>query len=124
MRYAERVYLRDGPTPATLPESGHLLEEPKAEEREAAFTDNLHLVKSPIVGTFYEAPSPGAEPFVRVGDTVEVGQIICVIEAMKLMNEIEADVAGEVVKCYVSHAQPVEYGEILFAVRPKRKSKS
>jgi acetyl-CoA carboxylase biotin carboxyl carrier protein len=81
--------------------------------------ETLHEVKSPIVGTFYESPSPGAPPFVRVGDTVEVGQALCIVEAMKLMNEIEADVAGEVVKRIATTGQPVEYGQPLFAIRPR-----
>jgi acetyl-CoA carboxylase biotin carboxyl carrier protein len=81
--------------------------------------EKLHIVKSPIVGTFYEAPSPGAPPFVKVGDTVEVGQVLCIVEAMKLLNEIESDVAGEVVKKMASNGQPTEYGQELFAIRPK-----
>ncbi len=79
----------------------------------------LHTVKSPIVGTFYEASAPGAEPFVKVGDQVEAGQIICIVEAMKLMNEIECDAAGEIVKRMVATGQPVEYGQPLFAIRPR-----
>lgn len=79
----------------------------------------LHEVKSPIVGTFYESPSPGAPAFVKIGDQVEVGQVLCIVEAMKLMNEIEADVAGEVVKRIASSGQPVEYGQALFAIRPR-----
>ena len=82
--------------------------------------ENLHMVKSPIVGTFYEAPSPGAPPFVKVGDTVEVGQVLCIVEAMKLLNEIESDVAGEVVKKLGSNGQPIEYGQELFAIRAKK----
>ena len=82
--------------------------------------EGLHSVKSPIVGTFYEAPSPGAPPFVKAGDTVEVGQVLCIVEAMKLMNEIESDVAGEIVKKLVSNGQPIEYGQELFVVRPKK----
>ena len=77
----------------------------------------LHLVKSPIVGTFYGSPSPGASPFVSPGDHVEKGQVICIIEAMKLMNEIECDAAGEVVKCLVSNGQAIEFGQPLFAIR-------
>ena len=89
---------------------------------EAEAREDLHVVKSPIVGTFYSAARPDAPPFVKLGDTVDVGQVLCIIEAMKLMNEIEADVAGEVVRIYVENAQPVEYGESLFALRPlKRK---
>jgi acetyl-CoA carboxylase biotin carboxyl carrier protein len=79
--------------------------------------EGLHQVRSPIVGTYYEAPSPGAPPFVKVGDTVTAGQVLCIIEAMKLMNEIESDVAGEIVKKLVSNGQPVEYGQPLFAIR-------
>ena len=79
----------------------------------------LHTVKSPIVGTFYESPSPGASAFVKIGDQVEVGQPICIVEAMKLMNEIESDVAGEIVKRLVQNGQPVEYGQPLFAVRSR-----
>ena len=77
----------------------------------------LHLVKSPIVGTFYGSPSPGSAPFVAPGDHVEKGQVICIIEAMKLMNEIESDTAGEIVKCLVSNGQPIEFGQPLFSVR-------
>lgn len=84
-----------------------------------AAEEDLHLVKSPIVGTYYESPSPGAPPFLKVGDVVEAGQILCIIEAMKLMNEIESDVAGEVVKKLVTNGQPVEYGQPLFAIRQK-----
>jgi acetyl-CoA carboxylase biotin carboxyl carrier protein len=79
----------------------------------------LHIVKSPIVGTFYESPSPGSPPFVKPGDMVEVGQVLCIVEAMKLMNEIESDAAGEIIKRFVTSGQPVEYGQKLFAVRPR-----
>ena len=82
--------------------------------------EGLHIVRSPIVGTFYESPSPGSPPFVKVGDTLEVGQVLCIVEAMKLMNEIECDVAGELVKKLVSNGQPIEYGQELFAVRPAK----
>jgi acetyl-CoA carboxylase biotin carboxyl carrier protein len=76
-------------------------------------------VKSPIVGTYYEAPSPGAPPFIKPGDHVTAGQVLCIVEAMKLMNEIESDVTGEVVKLLVANGQPVEYGQPLFSIRPK-----
>jgi len=82
--------------------------------------EGLHTVKSPIVGTFYEAPSPGAPPFAKVGDVVELGQVLCIVEAMKLLNEIESDVAGEVVKKLASNGQPIEYGQELFVIRPKK----
>jgi acetyl-CoA carboxylase biotin carboxyl carrier protein len=84
----------------------------------AVAAEKPHLVKSPIVGTFYNAPSPGAPSFVKMGDHVQNGQVLCIIEAMKLMNEIESDVAGEIVRIFVENGQPVEYGEPLFAVRP------
>ncbi len=77
----------------------------------------LHMVKSPIVGTFYGSPSPGAAPFVAPGDRVEKGQVVCIIEAMKLMNEIETDAGGEVVRCLVTNGQPIEFGQPLFAIR-------
>jgi len=85
-----------------------------------AAEEGLHVVKSPIVGTFYEAPSPGAPPFAKVGDTVEVGQVLCIVEAMKLLNEIESDVAGEIVKKFATNGQPIEYGQELFVIRPKK----
>jgi acetyl-CoA carboxylase biotin carboxyl carrier protein len=88
---------------------------------EGRSTDDLHLVKSPIVGTFYGSPSPGAEAFVKVGAFVEAGQTLCVVEAMKLMNEIESDESGEVVRIFVENGQPVEYGQPLFGIRPSRK---
>lgn len=78
---------------------------------------DLHIVKSPIVGTFYESPSPGTSAFVKIGDRVEDGQVLCIVEAMKLMNEIESDAEGEIVKRLVSNGQPVEYGQPLFALR-------
>jgi acetyl-CoA carboxylase biotin carboxyl carrier protein len=84
-----------------------------------AEADSGHvLVKSPIVGTYYDAPAPGAPPFVRVGDAVEPGQVLCIIESMKLMNEIESEVSGVLVSKLVENGRPVEYGEALFAIRP------
>jgi acetyl-CoA carboxylase biotin carboxyl carrier protein len=84
-------------------------------------TEGLYIIKSPIVGTYYEAPGPSAPPFVTPGDVVQVGQVLCIIEAMKLMNEIESEVAGEIVRIYVENGQPVEYGESLFAIKPSHK---
>lgn len=102
------------PTPQPVPGASAAPEpEPAAPEEE-----NLHPVSSPIVGTFYRAPNPDADPYVKVGDFVERGQTLCIVEAMKLMNEIEADVSGTVVKVLPENAQPVEYGESLFMVRP------
>jgi len=90
-----------------------------AQESAAKAEGPLHTVRSPIVGTFYESPSPGSPPFVKPGDTVEVGQVLCIVEAMKLMNEIESDITGEVVKKLVANGQPIEYGQELFVIRPK-----
>ena len=113
------------PAPAILPEVfAHAASTASAPSAPAAPVEadpdaNLHTVKSPIVGTFYESPSPGSPAFVKIGDQVENGQILCIIEAMKLMNEIESDAAGEIVKRFVQNGQPVEYGQPLFAVRPR-----
>jgi acetyl-CoA carboxylase biotin carboxyl carrier protein len=96
------------PAPSAAPEGGRSSEE-------------LHLVKSPIVGTYYESPSPGAEAFVKIGGYVETGQTLCIVEAMKLMNEIESDTSGEVLRIFVENGQPVEYGQPLFGIRPSRK---
>jgi acetyl-CoA carboxylase biotin carboxyl carrier protein len=104
--------------PAAAPAVAPAATSPAA-ELAAEMEEKLHEVKSPIVGTFYESPSPGASPFVKVGDQVEVGQVLCIVEAMKLMNEIEADVAGEVVRRIASSGQPVEYGQALFAIRAR-----
>jgi len=83
--------------------------------------EELHVIKSPIVGTFYSAPSPGTPSFVKVGDVIQAGQVVCIVEAMKLMNEIESDISGEVVRPLVENGQPVEYGQGLFAIRPTKK---
>jgi len=88
---------------------------------EGRSSEDLHLVKSPIVGTYYGSPSPGAEAFVKVGAFVEAGQTLCIVEAMKLMNEIESDESGEVVRIFAENGQPVEYGQPLFGIRPSRK---
>jgi acetyl-CoA carboxylase biotin carboxyl carrier protein len=113
-------------TPAAVPENSA---SPAAPVAASAATESaapppavepgLHTVHSPIVGTFYECPSPGSPPFVKPGDMVEVGQVLCIVEAMKLMNEIEADVAGEIVKKLVANGQPIEYGQELFVIRPR-----
>ncbi|GAC1632571.1 MAG: acetyl-CoA carboxylase biotin carboxyl carrier protein [Candidatus Acidiferrum sp.] len=94
---------------------------PLAPATEARASEDLHLVKSPIVGTFYGSPSPGSEPFVKIGGHVDTGQTLCIVEAMKLMNEIESDVSGEVLRVFVDNGQPVEYGQPLFGIRPSRK---
>jgi acetyl-CoA carboxylase biotin carboxyl carrier protein len=105
------VTLAPAPVPASTQDAG----------KPAATAANVHLIKSPIVGTYYSAPSPEAEPFVTVGARVESGQVLCIIEAMKLMNEIESDVAGEVVQILVENGHPVEYGEPLFGIRTQGK---
>jgi acetyl-CoA carboxylase biotin carboxyl carrier protein len=119
---------QQAPIPAVLPEvfaastqaqAPAAAGAPAAPAGEAGEDASLHVVKSPIVGTFYESPSPGSPPFVKIGDQVENGQILCIIEAMKLMNEIECDIAGEIVKRFAQSGQPVEYGQALFAVRPR-----
>jgi len=89
------------------------------EQPAAADSEKLHEVTSPIVGTFYDSPSPGAPTFVKVGDQVEIGQVLCIVEAMKLMNEIECDLAGEIVRRIAATGQPVEFGQPLFAIRPR-----
>jgi len=94
---------------------------PREPAADAMRAEDLHIVKSPIVGTFYVAAGPDADPFVTIGSKVETGQVLCIIEAMKLMNEIESDAAGEVVRIFVENGHPVEYGEALFGVRPHRK---
>ena len=91
---------------------------PGAQAEEAASEDqDLHLIKSPIVGTFYRSPSPTADSFVRIGSQVEPATVVCIIEAMKLMNEIQAETTGEVVKIYVENGQAVEYGQPLFGIK-------
>ena len=104
-----------GPIPSNSPAPS------AAPAPEARSTDDLHLVKSPIVGTFYASPSPGTEPFVKIGGYVDAGETLCIVEAMKLMNEIESDSSGEVLRIFVENGQPVEYGQPLFGIRPSRK---
>jgi len=82
--------------------------------------EGLHVITSPIVGTFYRSPSPEADPFAEVGQRIARGKILCIIESMKLMNEIESDVAGEIVKKLVANNAPIEYGQELFAIRPQK----
>jgi acetyl-CoA carboxylase biotin carboxyl carrier protein len=100
--------------PGSIPASAPLVTAPTA-----ASEEGFDIIKSPIVGTFYEALSPGAPAFVKQGDSVAVGQVLCIVEAMKLMNEIESEAAGQIVKILVSNGQPVEYGQPLFKIRTK-----
>ena len=110
-----------GPEITVLPVAGAATPSaaPPVKEKEEAAED-VHMVRSPIVGTFYESPSPGAPPFVKPGDSIAMGQVLCIVEAMKLMNEIESDVAGELVKRLVTNGQPIEYGQELFAIRVRK----
>jgi acetyl-CoA carboxylase biotin carboxyl carrier protein len=109
--------------PAASEAASTAASEPFTPAPQASPADDLHVIKSPIVGTFYAGPNPEAGPFVKVGDTVEAGQTVCIIEAMKLMNEIEAEISGEVAQILVENGQPVEYGEPLFALRPSSQKK-
>ncbi|MCU1268972.1 MAG: biotin carboxyl carrier protein [Acidobacteriaceae bacterium] len=124
--HSERIIAVSAPHPvqgasAAAPASGLPPETPAPPAAPAPPPpEELHMVKSPIVGTYYESPSPGSPPFVKPGDSVEVGQVLCIVEAMKLMNEIEADVAGEIVKSLLKNGQPIEYNQELFAIRPKK----
>ncbi len=102
------------PAPAPAASGGS----PAEAAAEALSDSSLHIARAPIVGTFYEAASPGTPPFVKVGDSVQTGQVLCIIESMKLMNEIEAEVSGAIVSKFVENGHPVEYGEALFAIRP------
>jgi acetyl-CoA carboxylase biotin carboxyl carrier protein len=106
--------------PATVPAAVPPVSAPPVVQQTPPQTEEeLYYVKSPIVGTFYKSPSPTSDPFVSIGDFVDKGSIVCIIEAMKLMNEIESEFAGEVVSVLVQNGQPVEYGERLFAIRPR-----
>ena len=104
--------------PALAPPPPHAAAAPAGPVRPAA-EEGIHFVTSPIVGTFYRAPNPDADPFVKVGEAVEKGKVVCIIEAMKLMNEIECDASGSVVEVFPQNGQPVEYGERLFALKVK-----
>jgi acetyl-CoA carboxylase biotin carboxyl carrier protein len=106
--------------PASAPAAAPAASAPQLTAAAEDADKDLYIVKSPIVGTFYEAPSPGSPPFVKPGDHVDAGQPLCIIEAMKLMNEIEADVAGEIVKRFANNGQPVEYGQPLFGIRQRK----
>ena len=112
-RHAPAAAPQAASAPAALPQA-------EGVERAAEAPSGTVTIEAPMVGTFYRATSPEAPPFVSEGDTITEGQALCIIEAMKLMNEIEAEVAGEVVKIHHDSGQPVQYGEPLFAVRPER----
>jgi acetyl-CoA carboxylase biotin carboxyl carrier protein len=113
---APQIPAPDAAVAAPAPQSAPAAADIESAAAEAVDEDE-HAINSPIVGTFYRAPNPDADPYVKVGDFVEQGQTLCIIEAMKLMNEIESDVRGTIVKVLPENAQPVEYGEQLFVVR-------
>jgi acetyl-CoA carboxylase biotin carboxyl carrier protein len=109
---------RPAAAPAEQPAGASIPAHPGAQAETAAQEDqDLHIIPSPIVGTFYRSPSPTAEAFIKIGSKVEPETVVCIIEAMKLMNEIQAETEGEVVKIYVENGQPVEYGQPLFGIR-------
>ena len=114
---APPAYAAAGPVQAATPAPTAPAEPSAPKERDQAVDPNLSLVKSPIVGTFYECPSPGSPPFVRLGEKVQPGKVLCIIESMKLMNEIECETSGILESKLVMNGQPVEYGEALFAIR-------
>lgn len=118
------AFLTPPPGAAVVPSAPAAASSENEQPREPSSSDStegLYIIKSPIVGTFYRSPAPNAEPFVKAGDEVRVGQVLCIIEAMKLMNEIESEVNGEIVRIYVEGGQPVEYGQSLFAIKPSHK---
>lgn len=115
------TYLQNVPTvhqsmPFALPQT-QTIEQPKSEAQSAPTEQKYHEIRSPIVGTFYKAPSPDAEPYVEVGHSIKAGTVLCIVEAMKLMNEIESDCEGTVVKIMVENGKPVEYNQILFLIQ-------
>ena len=114
---APPAYAAAAPVQAVAPAPTAPASPPEPQERDKAVDANLTLVKSPIVGTFYECPSPGTPPFVRLGEKVQPGKVLCIIESMKLMNEIECETSGILESKLVMNGQPVEYGEALFAIR-------
>jgi acetyl-CoA carboxylase biotin carboxyl carrier protein len=116
---APEIIVPAGSAPTPAASSAHAAATSAAPETRS--TEDMHLVKSPIVGTYYGSPSPGSEPFAKIGGYVETGQTLCIVEAMKLMNEIESDISGEVLRIFVENGQPVEYGQPLFGIRPSRK---
>ena len=115
---AANSVLAAAPIAASLP-AGLAAAVPAPTGEPAADEVELAVVKSPIVGTFYRSPEPGAASFVEVGSTVKKGQVLCIIEAMKLMNEIDSEYDGEIVNIYVENGQPVQYGERLFAIKTR-----
>ena len=117
-RPTSRSLENEPPAPASVTDQPRTPSHPGAHAQSAASEDqDLYMIPSPIVGTFYRSPSPTADPFVKIGSNVDADTVVCIIEAMKLMNEIQAETAGEVVKIYVENGQPVEYGQPLFGIK-------
>lgn len=104
-------------THSAVPAAAPAITPPPAAAPAAAPEENLHIISSPIVGTFYRAASPTAEAFVNVGDTITLGKTLCIIEAMKLMNEIQSDINGVIAKIFVENGHPIEYGQPLFGIK-------
>src|SRR5580692_1416493 len=120
LRLRRALTAQEMTVPAAAPAHAPLPAAPAAAPAKPSAPESNHvIVKSPIVGTYYDAPSPEAAAFVKIGDSVEPGQVLCIIESMKLMNEIEAEIAGTIVHKLVENGRPVEYGEALFAIRPR-----
>ncbi|HLG97038.1 MAG TPA: acetyl-CoA carboxylase biotin carboxyl carrier protein [Bryobacteraceae bacterium] len=115
----QEIAIPAAPSMPQVPMQGGTAAVPPTPSSPSQGAENEVIVKSPIVGTFYEGPKPGDPPFVKVGDFVEPGQVLCIIESMKLMNEIESEVAGTVVAKLMENGRAVEYGEALFAIRPR-----
>jgi acetyl-CoA carboxylase biotin carboxyl carrier protein len=107
-------------TPRTLPAATAVPSPAAAIPPSAEEEEGLHFITSPIVGTFYRAPAPGAEPFTKIGASIDEGSVLCIVEAMKLMNEIPSDIAGVVTHIYVDNGRPVEFGQKLFAIKPRK----
>jgi acetyl-CoA carboxylase biotin carboxyl carrier protein len=120
VKIAKKIRIAQSQPAASIQPSLQMQSSPAAEaevKKEAEVNKNLHEVRSPIVGTFYRAPAPDADPYVQVGDTVSAGSVLCIVEAMKLMNEIESDISGKVVKILSENGRPVEYNQPLFLIQ-------
>ncbi len=116
----QQPYSPPAPAPQAQPPAPAKQEQPAAQQDEQSEEEGQYQeIKSPIVGTFYRSSSPEKPPYVKVGDTIEVGKVVCIVEAMKLFNEIESEIGGKIVKVLVEDAQPVEYDQVLFLVDPK-----
>lgn len=120
VKIAKKIRIAHSQPAASIQPSLQMQSSPAAEaevKKEAEVNKNLHEVRSPIVGTFYRAPAPDADPYVQVGDSVSAGSVLCIVEAMKLMNEIESDISGKVVKILTENGRPVEYNQPLFLIQ-------